>query len=317
MKKLHLYFVLLILPWLALPANAQTLATTRVSGIQPAELPYNQEQQKSLENVLLELESAYRVSIVYKSELVENKMVQKFTSLQTIDETLNKLLQPFKLAYKKDKNVYVIVSRPGKEETYIEAIENKSLVSFSASESYASGSGIMYNLQRGIELHQIRIKAVTVSGKVTDDTGAALPGVNVLLKGTTNGTTTNTNGTYSLTIPEGNNTLVFSFIGYTTEEVAVNNRTIIDVSLVPDVQSLSEVVVIGYGEKTRALLTESIGTVNAGEIQKLPVASPDAGHTRPYFRSTGNFRRRNSWFTGSYPDQGRRNGREYAAPVCN
>jgi TonB-linked SusC/RagA family outer membrane protein len=276
MKKLHLYFVLLILPWISQIVKAQTLASTQVSTPKPVPMLHSQEQQKSLENVLLELESAYKVSIVYKSELVENKMVQKFKSLHSIDETLKQLLQPFKLAFKKDKNVYVIVSRSGKEETHIEAIENRATVIFSASETYASGSGIMYNLQKGVEVHQIRLKAVTVSGKVTDDAGAPLPGVNVLLKGTTNGTTTNANGAYSLTIPEGNNILIFSYIGYTTEEVAVNNRTVIDVSLKPDVQSLSEVVVIGYGEKTRALLTESIGTVNAGEIQKLPVASPDA-----------------------------------------
>ncbi|WP_262890454.1 SusC/RagA family TonB-linked outer membrane protein [Rhodocytophaga rosea] len=122
------------------------------------------------------------------------------------------------------------------------------------------------------------IPAISLSGKVTDDKGENLPGVNILLKGTTIGTTTNTEGQYTISIPDEhtNGTLVFSFIGYLSDEVAIDNRTRIDVVLLPDVQSLSEVVVIGYGEKTRALLTESIGTVNAGEIQKLPVASPDA-----------------------------------------
>jgi TonB-dependent SusC/RagA subfamily outer membrane receptor len=68
---------------------------------------------------------------------------------------------------------------------------------------------------------------------------------------------------------------VFSYIGYTTEEVAIGARSTVDVQLLPDIRTLGEVVVIGYGEKTRALLTESIGTVNAVDIQKLPVASPD------------------------------------------
>ena len=119
--------------------------------------------------------------------------------------------------------------------------------------------------------------AITISGRVTDDKGEAIPGVNVLLKGTTLGTATNTDGNYSLAIPDGsaNGTLVYSFIGFITEEVPINNRTTIDVSLRPDIQSLSEVVVIGYGERERKDLTGSIGSVSAVEINRTPIVSPD------------------------------------------
>ncbi|HEX8532184.1 MAG TPA: carboxypeptidase-like regulatory domain-containing protein, partial [Cytophagales bacterium] len=82
---------------------------------------------------------------------------------------------------------------------------------------------------------------IAVSGRVTDDNGGGIPGVSVLVKGTTNGTTTDEDGRYKLTAPD-NATLVFSFIGYVTEEVALGNRSQVDVQLVTDIKALSEVV---------------------------------------------------------------------------
>lgn len=87
----------------------------------------------------------------------------------------------------------------------------------------------------------------TVSGKVTDDTGAAVPGVNVLVKGTSNGTVTDGDGVYTIGGLNDNSILVFSFIGYISQEVTVGSRTAVDVAMTPDITSLSEVVVIGYG----------------------------------------------------------------------
>jgi TonB-linked SusC/RagA family outer membrane protein len=118
-----------------------------------------------------------------------------------------------------------------------------------------------------------RAKAISVSGKVTEDNGQSIPGVNVLLKGTMTGTVTNTEGQYNLTVPDGNGTLIFSYIGYTTEEVLINSRTTIDITLVPDVKSLSEVVVVGYGEQKRSDITGSVASVKAEEIKNLPVRS--------------------------------------------
>jgi TonB-linked SusC/RagA family outer membrane protein len=115
--------------------------------------------------------------------------------------------------------------------------------------------------------------AITISGKVTSETGEGLPGVNVLLKGTANGTTTDAAGSYSLSVPDENGILIFSYIGYTTEEVPINNRSVIDISLVPDIKSLTEVVVVGYGTQKRQDLTGSISSVKGADINKLPVAS--------------------------------------------
>jgi len=88
----------------------------------------------------------------------------------------------------------------------------------------------------------------TVTGKVTAaDDGSALPGVNILEKGTSNGAITTVDGTYSITVNEGA-VLAFSFVGYQTTEVPVGNQTTVNVALQGDVTALTEVVVIGYGE---------------------------------------------------------------------
>lgn len=114
-----------------------------------------------------------------------------------------------------------------------------------------------------------------VRGTVTAaDDGTTLPGVNIIVRGTSSGIITDANGEYSLSVP-ANATLVFSYVGYQTTEIEVGSQSTINVSLEPDLTSLEEVVIIGYGEKSRRLMTESIGTVNAQEINKVPISSAD------------------------------------------
>lgn len=112
-----------------------------------------------------------------------------------------------------------------------------------------------------------------VTGKVRDENGQTLPGVNVIEKGTTNGTTTDASGSFSLSVQGENSVLVFSFIGYVTQESVVGNRTDFEVSLAQDVTSLEEVVVVGYGEQKKVNLTGSVATVSAQELIKRPAAN--------------------------------------------
>lgn len=112
-----------------------------------------------------------------------------------------------------------------------------------------------------------------ISGKVTDETGAGLPGVNILVKTTTNGTTSNVSGDYSINVPDDNAVLVFSFIGYSTHEEVVGGRTAINVSLVPSIESLSEVVVVGYGVQKKSDLTGSLVQVNEKALKEIPTPS--------------------------------------------
>ena len=116
---------------------------------------------------------------------------------------------------------------------------------------------------------------VPVSGRVTSsDDGSGLPGVTVQVKGTGRGTTTDVQGNYTLSASPSN-TLVFSFIGYTTQEVAVGNKTKVNVLLEGDSKQLSEVVVIGYGTQQRQRVTSSISTVSGAAIANLATPSFD------------------------------------------
>src|SRR5690606_2123995 len=115
-----------------------------------------------------------------------------------------------------------------------------------------------------------------VTGTVTDQSGEPLPGVTVSVDGTTTGTATDIDGKYSLAVPEGS-TLVFSFIGFESQRIAVGSRTVIDIVLVEDISSLEEVVVVGYGTQRKADLTGSVAVVNVREMQAQPAASPIEG----------------------------------------
>lgn len=115
-----------------------------------------------------------------------------------------------------------------------------------------------------------------VSGKVTDAAdNSGLPGVSVSVKGTTTGTVTDASGSYNLSVPNDNTTLVFSFVGYVTQEVAVGSRTSVDVSLAADVQSLQEVVVIGYGEQRKQDVTGGVAAIGPKDFNKGLIASPE------------------------------------------
>lgn len=116
----------------------------------------------------------------------------------------------------------------------------------------------------------------TVSGRVTStEDGTALPGVNVVLKGTTIGTATDADGRYSLSIPSSGGSLVFSFIGLQTQEIPIGDRSIVDVSLALDATQLSEVVVIGYGTQSKRDVSGSIASISGKEIANMPVQSFD------------------------------------------
>jgi TonB-linked SusC/RagA family outer membrane protein len=112
--------------------------------------------------------------------------------------------------------------------------------------------------------------ALQVSGAVTDDSGSAIPGVNIIEKGTSNGTTTDNEGKYTLLVGSEASVLVFSFIGFTSQEVSVGGRSAIDVKLKADTQTLEEVVVVGYGEQKKVTVTGSVVAVNGAELQKSP-----------------------------------------------
>ena len=114
-----------------------------------------------------------------------------------------------------------------------------------------------------------------VSGRVTSSSdGSAIPGVNVVIKGTTDGTTTDEQGTYRISVPAAKTVLVFSFVGFTPQELEVATSQTLDVVLVQDAKQLSDVVVIGYGTSSKKDLTGSISTINSEEFNQGVIATP-------------------------------------------
>lgn len=111
---------------------------------------------------------------------------------------------------------------------------------------------------------------VQIQGRILDENNEPIPGASVLIKGTSNGVASDIDGTYRISAPTGS-TLVFSFIGYETQEIAVGNRSVIDVSLQLDLSDLDEVVVVGYGTVKKSQLTGAISSVSSREINELPI----------------------------------------------
>ncbi len=115
----------------------------------------------------------------------------------------------------------------------------------------------------------------SVTGKVTDSSdGSPLPGVSVLVKGTTIGTATDADGSYSISV-SNDDILSFSFIGFESQEIPVGAQTTIDIQMLPSTQELSEVVVIGYGERERKDVTGAISNINSDEIAKSTAMNPE------------------------------------------
>ena len=117
----------------------------------------------------------------------------------------------------------------------------------------------------------------TVTGKVIDEGGLALPGVSVVIKGTTIGTVTGNDGTFSLTNVSSDATLLFSFVGMTPQEIAVGNQTTFDVRMVSEAIGLDEVVAIGYGTQKKANLTGSVAMATSERLENRPIVSTGQG----------------------------------------
>lgn len=123
---------------------------------------------------------------------------------------------------------------------------------------------VIDKLSGGPQMHPIR-------GRVVDEDGSGLPGVNIIVKGTSRGTVTDVDGNYQLEIESPNAVLVFTFVGYAPQEVEVGERTIVDITLSPDIATLEEIVVVGYGTQKKVNLTGAVDAVTARDVDWKPV----------------------------------------------
>jgi TonB-linked SusC/RagA family outer membrane protein len=237
--------------------------------------PSTQGTKKALSEVFEQLESQFKVRFNFNSDVVENKFVyaQKLEVLQeekALDQTLEKLLSPLNLVYEKmNQGHYVIYEKaPQKEEgSIIKPISQSGFMMAAATEPITSNELSM----AGNQYHRQPVKiAREVSGRVTDENDEPLPGVNIIEKGTTNGTITNLDGQFSLVVAEAA-TLVFSSVGFTSKEVKVGNQSTINVSMSPDVQQLEEMVVTAFGlEREERSLGTSVGKVSGEQLAQNP-----------------------------------------------
>lgn len=114
----------------------------------------------------------------------------------------------------------------------------------------------------------------TVTGKVvSSEDNTAIPGVSIIVKGTTTGTNTDADGNFKLNVKDNSAVLVFSAVGFEKQEITVGNRTTINVTFVVDQKSLTEVVVVGYGTQRKSQMTGAISQVTAKQLQEMPITS--------------------------------------------
>ena len=117
-------------------------------------------------------------------------------------------------------------------------------------------------------LNSVLFAQISVRGKVADNNGLALPGVSVTEKGTSNGATSNVTGDYVISVKNQKAVLVFSYVGFSTQEIEIGNRTTLDVNVIPVAGQLNDVVVTGYGTQRRKEVTSAITTINAAQFNK-------------------------------------------------
>lgn len=213
-----------------------------------------------LQKSLSRLEQDFQVSIAYQDELLRAKKTRaKTDSFESVEQGLNSLLQGTGLKYEKAGERFYIIS------------PKKSSANFSSSailvSSRSTEPAIFRNSRKVAESSQAQMKRIEVAGKVTDENGIGFPGVNVLLKGTSVGTVTDAQGDFLINVENENSVLVFSFVGYVDQEVAVGNRTVITVSMQVDESNLEEVVVTALGiEKSAKSLGYATSTVKSDEL---------------------------------------------------
>lgn len=237
------------------------------------------EQQKegqTLKSVLEQLQSEYKVYFTYDLSLVENQKVQveENTAKGSVEEVLENYLSPLDLKYRKTGDKYYVIYRQNKQVDKVQRTEPQVSDAQSQDARVKDSETQPWLSSTAATMIQMEAMDKNISGKVTDgEDGSGLPGVNILAKGTTIGTITDVEGNYNLSVPDETTTLIFSSVGYEAEEVEINGRNTINIALMPDIQSLSEVVVVGYGEQKKVTVTGSVAAVEGRELTKSPTVN--------------------------------------------
>jgi TonB-linked SusC/RagA family outer membrane protein len=203
-------------------------------------------EQTNVRQILTLIEKKTGAKFLYVSKLIPRQKVTVDVVDESVAEVLSQILSPLGIRYEADGS-HIILWREKKDR------------------------------QVSTELMQVAGNhkgELVITGKVTDVAdGNPLPGVNILVKGTTVGTTTDDEGNFTLSVPNESSVLIFSFIGFTTQEQPVGSQTFLDIKLSADINTLNEVVVVGYGEQKKASLTAAVSTFKGEAVASNPVAN--------------------------------------------
>lgn len=202
-----------------------------------------------LKKVLNKIENLTNIKFVYSSNIIRaNQRVSVNAIDQKLSEVLKQVLNPIHISYRVIGGQIMLNTAPADSPPDIKNEE-----------------ALNVPLDKNI------------TGTIIDENKEALPGVSVVVKGTSQGTISDANGNFKITVPNAKSVLVFTFIGYNSKEEEVGNKAVINVSLVPNEKSLEEVVVVGYNTTTRKNILGSVGSIKERElVQTTPVNAFDA-----------------------------------------
>ncbi|TDB66093.1 SusC/RagA family TonB-linked outer membrane protein [Arundinibacter roseus] len=203
----------------------------------------------TLKEVLGEIQEKTQAKFVYSSRIQLNDRISIQVKDKKVFQVLDQLLVPRGINYRVINNQIVLSKRKEKNTSVLPELDEK-LSQWTAP------------------------KDLPLRGRVLASDGSeGLPGVSVVVKGTQRGTTTDGNGGFELLVPDAQTVLVFSFVGYLSQEIVVGNRTELTVTLEADVKALQEVIVVGYGTQKKENLTGAVSTIDAAAIENRPVAN--------------------------------------------
>ena len=281
------YWVMALLCCYQTHTSAQELASaSNGSAVKVNEIRVEKHQhQQQLRQVLEEIGNHYKVNFMFDQKLVEEKTVDKAAlNFNNFEELLNALLPPLGLTYKKIDDTHYIIKEAESKDQIVRKIEKQVVKAEEIKKQQRP-----LQMVPGQNLSSFLAQEKTISGKVTDENNEGLPGVNILVKNTTTGTVTDVDGNYRLSVPDDADVLVFSSVGYVSEEVSIGGRSVINLEMIPDIQSLSEIVVVGYGTQKKSDIVGSVASVpserleqnaNPNLFQALQGAAPGLNITR-------------------------------------
>ena len=230
-------FVFMKISFILLCMGTLSLWATDVHS-QNATIQIRNDQNLTIEKFIREVESQTNYLFVYsKSEINTNEQISLPAQEISVKNALEQMAANAKLAYRYDNDYIVLTKR---ELTAVEVA---------------------------------MVQGFSINGTVTDTDGNPLPGASVVVKGTTQGTVTGANGTYSLSVPDGNAVLVFSFVGFASQEITVGNQRSINITLSEDTREIEEVVVVGFGTQKKVNLTGAIATVDSKEFESRSITN--------------------------------------------